>query len=266
MTQDQHFDVAAYALGVLDDRDAARFEDHLIDCPTCAIELESLLPVVDILADVDADALVATEQSRRDGQVLTMMIGEVKKERKKANSRRLYTLAAAVVVFAVLSIGALFAGGQWFGSGNSSGTSEAAAPTPSASASRGSDQLDPLPLSDGTGIGGTALPGTNFSATDPRTNVRVAMGVLEKSWGTQVSFAVSNITGPRTCRLVVVKTDGSSEVLSSWNIGSKGWGTAANPNPLLLQAVTATPKDDIAHVQVQSVDANGATVKLVQVP
>jgi starch synthase len=70
MTQEQHFDVAAYALGVLDERDAARFEDHLIDCPACAIELESLLPVVDILSDVDADALVATEQSRRDGVVL----------------------------------------------------------------------------------------------------------------------------------------------------------------------------------------------------
>src|SRR6185295_11798001 len=52
MMQEQHFDVAAYALGVLDERDAARFEDHLIDCATCAIELESMLPVVDILSDV----------------------------------------------------------------------------------------------------------------------------------------------------------------------------------------------------------------------
>jgi hypothetical protein len=266
MTQDQHFDVAAYALGVLDDRDAARFEDHLIDCPTCGMELESLLPVVDILADVDADALVATEQSRRDGQVLTMMIGEVKKERKKANSRRLYSLAAAVVVFAMLSIGALFAGGQWFGSGKSSGTSDAAAPTPTASASRGSDQLDPLPLSNGPGIGGTALAGEVFDGTDPRTRVSATVGLEKKDWGTQVSFAVSNITGPRTCRLVAIKTDGSSEVLTSWTVGAKGWGTATNPNPLLLQAITATSRDDIAHVQVQSVDASGATVKLVQVP
>ena len=118
MTQEQHFDVASYALGVLDERDASRFEDHLIDCPTCAIELESLLPVVDILSDVDADALVAAEQSRRDGLVLKTMIGEVKQERRRANSRRLYSLAAAVVVFAMLSIGALFAGGQWLGTGH----------------------------------------------------------------------------------------------------------------------------------------------------
>jgi len=265
MMQEQHFDVAAYALGVLDDRDAARFEDHLIECPTCAIELESLLPVVDILADVDADALVATEQSRRDGQVLTMMIGEVKKERRKANSRRLYTLAAAVVVFAMLSIGALFAGGQWFAP-DSTPTTNAAGPDPAPSESRGSTQLDPLPKSDGVGIGGTELPGEQLGGTDPRTQVRFVAGMEKKDWGTQISFAVSNVTGPRICRLVAIRLDGSSEVLTTWSVGTKGWGTPANENPLLLQAVTALSVDDIAHLQVQSVDNSGATEKLVQVP
>jgi Putative zinc-finger len=264
MTQDQHFDVAAYALGVLDDRDAARFEDHLIECPTCAIELESLLPVVDILSDVDADALVATEQSRRDGQVLTMMIGEVRKERRRANSRRLYSLAAAVVVFAMLSIGALFAGGRWFSSDSTGGSTTAAGST--ATADRGSDQLDPLPLSNGPGIGGTALSGEPFTGTDPRTGVSATVALEKKDWGTQVSFAVSHIKGPLTCRLVAVRTDGNSEVLTTWNVGERGWGTAANPKPLLLQAVTALSRDDIAHVQVQSVDAKGATTTLVRVP
>ena len=105
--QEQHFDVAAYALGVLDERDAARFEDHLIECTACALELETLLPVVNVLADVDADAMVAAEQSRREGAVLKAMITEVGKERHHARSRRLYSLAAAVVVFAMLAVGAL---------------------------------------------------------------------------------------------------------------------------------------------------------------
>jgi len=260
MTQEQHFDVAAYALGVLDERDAARFEDHLIDCPTCAIELESLLPVVDILADVDADALVATEQSRRDGLVLKSMIGEVKRERKQANSRRLYSLAAAVVVFAMLSIGALFAGAKWF--------APAAKSPSSTSAQRSSGQMDPLPLSDGPGIGGNipALPGTPYSGSDPRTGVQLDYGLEKKDWGTQVSFAVSNIKGPLTCRLMAVHTDGSSEMLTSWTVGEKGWGTAENPPPLLLPAVTATPRDDIAHLQLQSVDAKGTVNTLVVVP
>ena len=52
MTQEEHFDVASYALGVLDEHDAARFEDHLIECPRCAYELESFVQVADLLSDV----------------------------------------------------------------------------------------------------------------------------------------------------------------------------------------------------------------------
>ena len=257
MTQEQHFDVASYALGVLDERDASRFEDHLIECPTCAIELESLLPVVDILADVDADALVATEQSRRDGLVLKKMIGEVKKERKQANSRRLYSLAAAVVVFAMLSIGALYAGANWFAPDPKS--------PPSTTAQRSSGEIDPLPLS---GFGGEtkALPGTPYSGTDARTGVRLDYGLEKKDWGTQVSFVVSNIKGPLTCRLMAVHTDGTSELLTTWNVNAAGWGTAEHPKPLGLLAVTATPRDNIAHLQLQSVDAKGVADTLAVVP
>ncbi len=256
MTQEQHFDVAAYALGVLDEHDASQFEDHLIECPACAVELESFLQVADILADVDADAVVATEDSRRDGLVLKKMIGEVKRERRRANSRRLYSLAAAVVVFAMLSIGALFAGGKWFGP-------EQPQQAPVAQRSSGPTALDPLPLGTGTGIGGTELTGELVSSTDARSGVRLDAGLEPKDWGTQVQFAVSNIKGPLICRLVAVRTDGGSEVLSTWTVGDKGWGTAAQPEPLLLQGVTALPRAKIAHLQVQSIAGNGATETLV---
>ena len=257
MTQEQHFDVAAYALGVLDERDASRFEDHLIDCPACAVELESFIQVADILADVDADALVAAEESRKDGLVLKQVIGEVKRERRRANSRRLYSLAAAVVVFAMLSIGALFAGGAWFGS------DAVDAPT-TASRSSGPEQLDPLPV-DG-GVGGPDLTGERMGSTDARSGVRLDAALEPKDWGMQVQFVVSNIKGPLTCRLVVVRTDGGSEVISSWNVGEKGWGTAEREEKLLLTAVSSLPRDKIAHLQVQAVGANGATDTLVTAP
>ena len=259
MNQDQHYDVAAYALGVLDERDASQFEDHLIECPACAVELESFLHVADILADVDADALVATEESRRDGLVLKKMIGEVKKERRRANSRRLYSLAAAVVVFAMLSIGALFAGGKWLGP-------DPQLPGPAAQRSSGPTALDPLPLGTGTGIGGTGLAGDPIASTDARSGVRLDAGLEPKDWGTQIQFAVSNIKGPLTCRLVAVRTDGGSEVVSTWTVGDKGWGTAAQPEPLLLQGVTALPRDKIAHLQVQAVDGGGTAETLVTAP
>jgi hypothetical protein len=258
MTQEEHFDVASYALGVLDERDAARFEDHLIDCHRCAYELESFVQVADLLSDVDANAIIAAEESHREGVLLHSLMGDVKQERRRANSRRLYSLAAAVIVFAMLSIGALFAGGKWFAPSQKTST---------ATAQRDSSQLDPLPnTDDGPGVGGPDLAGQHYGESDPRTGVRADVALEKKDWGTQISFAISHIKGPKTCRLVAVHTDGTSEPLVSWNVGEKGWGTAANPEPLLLQAVTATQREDIAHVQVQEVDATGAGQTLVSVP
>jgi hypothetical protein len=256
MTEEQHFDVASYALGILDDRDAARFEDHLIECPRCAYELDSFVQVADLLADVDGPSVIAAEESQRDGVLLTKMMGDVKHERRRANSRRLYSLAAAVVVFAMLSIGALFAGGRWF----------APEQKPPADSQRGPAQLDPLPNTNGGGFGGPELTGQKYSATDPRTGVSADVAMEKKDWGTQISFAISNVTGPKVCRLLVVHTDGTTESLASWSVGDKGWGTAANPEPLLLQAVTATPREDVAYVQVQEVTANGTGDTLVRVP
>jgi len=47
-----HVDVAAYALGAMDDREASQFEDHLVGCATCTAELESMVSVVALLADL----------------------------------------------------------------------------------------------------------------------------------------------------------------------------------------------------------------------
>jgi Putative zinc-finger len=258
MTQQEHFDVASYALGVLDDRDAARFEDHLIECARCAYELESFVQVADLLSEVDANAIIAAEDSHREGVLLDNLMGDVRQERRRANSRRLYSLAAAVVVFAMLSIGALFAGGKWFAP---------AAKTPSPStAQRDSRQLDPLPPNNGVGGLDTVQLGQHYGGTDPRSGVRADVFMAKKDWGTQISFGISNIKGPKACRLIAVHTDGTSEPLVSWTVGEKGWGTTANPQPLMLQAVTATQREDIAHVQVQQIDASGAGQTLVSVP
>jgi hypothetical protein len=52
----------------------------------------------------------------------------------------------------------------------------------------------------------------------------------------------------------------------SWTVGAKGRGTAADPEPLLLPAITATPRDEIAYVQVEEITANGTGATLVRVP
>src|SRR5205085_260635 len=46
------YEVASYALGLLDDADATAFEEHLATCDACAEDLESFLPVAALLPEV----------------------------------------------------------------------------------------------------------------------------------------------------------------------------------------------------------------------
>jgi hypothetical protein len=46
---DEHIDLGAYALGLLEDQDKATFEAHLATCATCAAELRTLSPVAGLL-------------------------------------------------------------------------------------------------------------------------------------------------------------------------------------------------------------------------
>ncbi|MET0414981.1 MAG: hypothetical protein ABW022_03035 [Actinoplanes sp.] len=166
--------------------------------------------------------------------------------------RRMFSLAAAVVLLAFLSIGLLLADGRILPFGP---------PPPSPTADGG--QQDPLPQN---GLGGPELAGQRYSATDPRTGVHLDVGLEKKVWGTQISFAIAGLDGPRTAQLVVVRVDGTREPVASWAVGEKGWGTAANPEPLILQAITATSREDIAHIRVQEVTPTGTEEALVSVP
>ncbi|MEV4760070.1 zf-HC2 domain-containing protein [Micromonospora sp. NPDC049559] len=267
MTREEHWDVASYALGVLDERDAERFEEHLAECWVCAGELESLLPVVDLLADVDGDDLATVEKSTSDGQLLDRMLVTVGRERHRARSRQLYALAAGVVALLIFSGVALFAGTRLADPPRID-----AQPSATASATTGPDE--PFPSGEpgpggqpGPGIGGPEVEGgQKVTATDGGTGVRADLILDSAPFGTQISFALTKLPGPRTCRLVVLRRNGTSEVLSSWSVPAGGYGTAARPQPLLLQVSTSTPRAEIDRVQVQSVDPSGVATPLVTVP
>src|SRR5512138_1711008 len=102
-----HLDVASYALGVLDPEDVERFEEHLVVCDPCAAELEALLPVTRILAQVDRDAFLKTSRTVDDGIMFDRMRNVVAFERKRSRVRRVLAVgvAAAVAVVATLALG-----------------------------------------------------------------------------------------------------------------------------------------------------------------
>jgi hypothetical protein len=245
MSREEHWDVASYALGVLDETDSERFEEHLATCWVCAGELESFLPVVDALAEVDGHDLAVTEQVANEGRLLGRVMTAVGVDRRRNRQRRVLSLAAGVVLIVLLSGFALFAGARWVGE-----PAVVAGPTgqPSASATQ-------------SGVG----PGEAHSATDPSTGVHAELAVDSRPFGTRISFELSKLDGPATCRLVVMTDDGGAEVVSSWRVPEGGYGTPERPDALLLQSATAAALGDIQAVQVQALDPNGGIRPLVTV-
>ncbi|WP_326560148.1 anti-sigma factor [Micromonospora sp. NBC_01796] len=253
MSRSDHFDVASYALGVLDEEDTIRFEEHLADCWACAGELESMLPVVDLLAEVDRDDLAVMERATADDTMVTRALTVVGRDRRRARSQRILSLAAGVVVVALLSGLALVTGANWVGGGSNT-------PTPSGPVT----QVGAPPWTNGSF---PDVPNAEkLTVTDKDTGVRADLLLDARPFGTQVSFALRNLTGPRVCRLVVLRKNGDPEVLSSWTVPTEGYGTPARPEPLLLQSTTSAPRADIDRMQIQALDDKGAATALVTIP
>jgi hypothetical protein len=252
----RHKDVASYALGILDEADALRFEEHLADCATCALELEALLPVSALMSQIDGDSFVAAEQTVREGRMLDEMVNAVTYDRSRVRVRRMLALAAGVVTLLLVS-GVSVLTGAAFG-GNDGPPVAAGNPTTTRSGP------DP-----GTGWGGDidpmAGPGEKFSQTDATTKVQAEVLLDPKEWGTQVSLRVKSVRGPLTCQLVAVGDDGLGEVVYTWSVPQRGYGTKANPAPLFLMGATAVARNDIDRLEIQSIDQNGRAALLVAV-
>ncbi|MFI6331001.1 anti-sigma factor family protein [Micromonospora chersina] len=259
MSRADHMDVAAYALGVLDPQDAERFEEHLATCWACAAELETMVPVVGLLSGIDGEAMAALEQTHTDPALLDRTLMAVRRDRKRTRMRQILAAAAAVVVFGGLS-GAGFAG--VFGGDDGKRIPQAeptlTAPVTGPPSSKPSDPNDP-------NVGGNEQEGDQHNAVDPGTGVKTTMWLASKEYGTQIDLQLTRLPGPRTCRLVVVRKNATTEVVSTWSVPGGGYGTNTNQLPLELSASTSAPLKDIEKIQVQSVDVNGVASPLVTV-
>ncbi|GII05123.1 zf-HC2 domain-containing protein [Planobispora takensis] len=63
-SRDVHEDVAAYALGVLDEADHEAFESHLMSCEACQVELRELSEVPGLLDAVRRDRSNSLDDDR----------------------------------------------------------------------------------------------------------------------------------------------------------------------------------------------------------
>ncbi|MGC5311256.1 anti-sigma factor family protein [Micromonospora zamorensis] len=257
MSRPDHMDVAAYALGVLDEQETERFEEHLATCWACAAELETMVPVVGLLSDIDGETMMALEQTATDPALLNRTLGAVRADRRRTRFRQMLATAAAVVVFGGLT-------GYGFVSVTDSGSTPVAGPTSNAPIDP--QTSGPTAPPSGPGVGGTEEEGDQVDATDPTTGVQTTVFLVKREYGTRINFSLRKLPGPRVCRLVVVRKNADPEVISTWSVPEGGYGTNTRPQGLELSASTSAPVSDIKQLQVQSVDANGVASPLVTVP
>ncbi|MCT7356442.1 zf-HC2 domain-containing protein [Streptomyces sp. 15-116A] len=110
---ERHRDVGAYALGVLDEAEAFRFEDHLMECPSCAAEVTEFGPTTRQLMLYRRSTPRLVHPLAKPGpRMLDRLMSEVTARRRAGRRRLLFALAASVVLAVSAPAVAIVAGGE----------------------------------------------------------------------------------------------------------------------------------------------------------
>ncbi|MGW0946993.1 zf-HC2 domain-containing protein [Streptomyces sp. NPDC002623] len=176
---ERHRDVGAYALGVLDEAEAFRFEDHLMECPQCAAQVTEFGPTARQMMLYRRATPRAVHPFAGPGpQLLDRLLAEVATRHRAMRRRLMFALAASVVV-------------------------AVAAPA--------------LVMMAGAGSGDTQ-DAVRLTATDEKSGVWAQVTTENETWGSHVQLEVKDGAGPRSCRLIAIGLDGSEQTVTSWSV------------------------------------------------
>ncbi len=106
------------------------------------------------------------------------------------------------------------------------------------------------------------LAGQRHTATDPASGVTGTVGLVPKTWGTQVVLDLAGVHGPAECQLIAVSKDGQQKVVTGWLVPAPGDGVPGHQAHLLIEGGTAIPLSSLDRFEVTVV--HGAT--LVTIP
>jgi hypothetical protein len=222
----EHTDVGAYSMGLLEERDRLTFEDHLAGCPSCAAELAQLSPMAGLLRGIEPVGPAAEPAQA----TVTELIGRRVAQQRRRRRWQVALGAAAGIV--------LVGGGIAIG-------------------------VTTAPQHGGPPPSAAVLTGQLHSATDPGTGVAGTVGLVAKTWGTQVTLDLSRVRGPLECELVAVSRTGERRVVVGWLVPAAGYGVPGHPGHLVLAGGTSIPKRNLARVDVDVV--NGRTLLSIPV-
>jgi hypothetical protein len=194
---ERHRDVAAYALGVLNEAEAFRFEDHLMECPRCAAHVTEFGPITrQLMLYRRATPRFVHPLAKPGPQLLNRLLGEVAARHRVRRRRHLYAVAASVVI-ALAGPGLMMMSGR---GGNDDGGA------------------------------------VRITATDEQSGVWAQVTTENEDFGSQIELKVKDGAGPRACHLIAYGRDGSKQTVTSWQATRHGAGEntmmgAANMHP-----------------------------------
>jgi hypothetical protein len=222
----EHTDVAAYSLGLLEDRDREDFEAHLAQCPSCPNELADFAAMADLFAG--SGPVLVENEGPDQAKVADLVSRRAAAVRTQTRQRALIALAASVV---------LLAGGVAAGQAVASPK----AVTPNA----------------------VRVTGSRHSASNPSTGITGLVGLVSKPWGTEVTLDLSKVRGPLECELVAISRTGERRVMMGWLVPAAGYGVPGHPAHLLIQGGTSIDLPDLSKIEVDVV--RGATLLTIPV-
>ncbi|MFD6876276.1 MULTISPECIES: anti-sigma factor family protein [unclassified Streptomyces] len=192
-----------YVLGVLDEDDVRRVEEHLGTCSGCREEVTALRELESVLGEVPEEAFLDGPPQGGD-LLLQRTLRQVRGERAAASRRRI----AFVSVAAAASMAAVFWAGTRLGGDAGPGVALPPPPSPTVSAA-------PSPPVAGTRVA---------SATDRGTGARMTVQVTPAPKWVRVHVAVTGLPPGERCRLVVVARDGTRTTAGGWVVGTAEHG------------------------------------------
>ncbi|WP_406723936.1 zf-HC2 domain-containing protein [Streptomyces sp. GD-15H] len=96
---ERHRDVGAYALGVLDEAEAFRFEDHLMECPNCAAQVTEFGATTrQLMLYRRSTPPLAHPVAKPGPRMLDRLLSQVAARQRAGRRRLLFALAASVVL------------------------------------------------------------------------------------------------------------------------------------------------------------------------
>ncbi|MCX5195206.1 zf-HC2 domain-containing protein [Streptomyces sp. NBC_00249] len=205
MNRERHEEelLGPYVLGVLDEEDVRRVEEHLGDCVRCREEVAALREMEKVLGEVPEEAFLDGPPQGGD-LLLQRTLRQVRGERAAGARRR----TALVGLAAAASLAAVFWAGARLGGDDAQARALPLPPSPTVSA-----PASPPPA-------GTRVA----SATDAGSGARMTVQVTPAPKWVRVHAAVTGVPAGERCRLVVVAKDGTRTTAGGWVVGTAEHG------------------------------------------